>query len=148
VEAAGDSGLLAMPADEEPAGALPAAEQEVPTVEAATEPARRGKPERNPAGSAPGGVAVRLVFPGEQYFVDAAVDVYLGGKFVGKGTILKGFDLREETGPGKRELELAMLLRDKKYFLKLPRAGSYEVRLHFDKVWANFSDRLDVQYLA
>jgi hypothetical protein len=36
----------------------------------------------------------------------------------------------------------------KKFFLKLPRPGSYEVRLHYDKVWANLADRLDVQYLG
>jgi tetratricopeptide (TPR) repeat protein len=149
VEAASDSGLIVAPADEELADVLPTDEKEVPTVEAVeAAPAPRSSAGRKPLGNAARGVALHLVFPGDQYFVDASVDVYLDGKFVGKGTILKGFDLGAETGPGKHDLELVMLLRSKKYHLKLPRAGSYEVRLHYDKVWANFTERLDVQYLG
>jgi hypothetical protein len=147
VEAASDSGLIAAPAEEEPADVLPSEETDVPTVEP-VEPAPAKSAAPKPGAAVPRGVALHFIFPGEQYFVDAGVDVYLDGKFVGKGTILKGFDLGAETGPGKHELELVMLLRSKKYHLKMPRAGSYEVRLHYDKVWANFTERLDVQYLG
>jgi hypothetical protein len=146
VEAASDTRMVLPVTDEEPTGVVPVVEEDVPTVELADAPAApQPKSGRKSAQTAAGGVQLRLVFPGEQYFIDAGVDVYLDGQWVGKGTLFKGFDLSAETGPGTHQLELVMTLRRKKVGLQLPKAGSYSVRLYYDKIWANFAERIDVQ---
>jgi serine/threonine protein kinase len=91
-----------------------------------------------------GTVAVHIVFPGQNALLNGVVDVRLDGKPLGRSTVLGGIDLRTHTNPGQHYLELQLLLRKRFYALPLEKPGSYEVRLQFDKLWNNFSDKIEI----
>jgi serine/threonine protein kinase len=138
VEAVGDSVIpMAVPA--EPATVLPA-DDPVPVLQRVDE--NRASRSTTP------GVSVRLIYPGEKFFFDAGIDVLFDGQPVGKGTVTKGFDFTVDTAPGNHQLEVKVILRSKYYFLQLQQPGKYEVRLHYDKIWATFANRIDVQHHA
>jgi serine/threonine protein kinase len=78
-------------------------------------------------------------------FFDAAVTVLLDGKALGKGSLQEGFDLKTEVGPGNHLLEVRWFFRGRRYALPLFQPGGYEVRLRFDRVWNNFTEKLDIR---
>jgi serine/threonine protein kinase len=97
-----------------------------------------------PAPASAGKVAVHIVFPGQKAWLNGVVEVQLDGKPLGRSTIVGGLDLRAQTSLGTHYLKLQFLLQSRIYSLELNKPGSYEVRLRFDKVWNNFSNKVEV----
>src|SRR5262249_33330399 len=94
------------------------------------------------------GTSLRIVYRPDGAILDSTVEVFLDGRLVGKGRVLGGFDVSVPATVGVHQLELKLLFRQRSYSLQLPRQGAYEVRLYYDRLWNNFSDRIDVRHLG
>jgi len=89
-------------------------------------------------------VMLTVLYPGQFFLVDTVVRVFLDGQPVGTGSVKRGVHLASSTIVGGHDLEVRIPFRSKRYRIRFPDAGEYEVRLNYSRTWGNFSDALDV----
>jgi len=121
----------------------------------AVPPPPRPEPKQNPPTPEQSQVRLRIVMPVTWHLTDTALDIFVDGQYVGRGSVNEGVDLNTATTPGSHVLEIgadvmavggtplsSFSTRQFRKTWRLPIGvagpGERMARLKYSRAWGNF----------
>ena len=75
--------------------------------------------------------------------VDAKVEAYFDGQFVGMGSVKNGFGFAFNVAPGMHVLELKTAVRSQRYEFTIPAGGNFQALISYNRGTGNFGSDLN-----
>jgi hypothetical protein len=94
------------------------------------------------------GATVVISFPGAFHLLDAKISVFLDSQPVGRGSVVRGLNLRFNAPLGRHTLEVRYSFRRLRETLELDRPGTYDVALSYNRMWGRLEYRVSYRDLS